>query len=199
MSTSMGGNQGYGSFSKPQKVGKTGLESININQFTPEQSALFGRMFGSVSPDSYTAKLAGGDQDTFNQLEAPALRQFSEFQGGLASRFSGQGGVGANRTSGAMNQQTSAASNFAQDLQAKRTSLMRQATQDLHSMSQDLLGQRPEEQYMYEPQKKQSFWDSILGIGLPAAGAAAGGIFGGPAGAVAGGKIGSAAYQGFRG
>lgn len=197
MSTSMGGGRGFGATGKPTKIGNTGYQSITTQKFTPEQMQLFQSMFGNVGPDSYLGKLAAGDEATFNQIEAPALKQFAGFQGNLASRFSGQGGVGARNSSGFQNANTSAAQNFAEQLQSQRTGLQMNATQQLHQMSQDLLNQRPYEQYVYEQEQKQPAWKKLVGGALPIAGAAAGGFFGGWPGAKIGGSIGSAAAQGF--
>ena len=198
--SSLSGAQGYraptGSTQKsriPQ-----GYKEGSIQQFTPEQMQLFQQMFSHVSPDSYTAKLAGGDQGLFNEMEAPAMRQFNELQGGLASRFSGMGS-GARRSSGFQNAATSAQSNFAQDLQGRRQELQRKAIQDLMGMSGDLLGQRPQEKFLVKQQPKQSFLQKFMGGALPLAGAAAGGFFGGPAGMAMGAQLGSSAGSAFSG
>lgn len=143
-----------------EKIPK-GYSKGSINQFTPEQMQLFQQMFSHAGPDSYLSRLAGGDQDTFNQMEAPALRQFSGLQGNIASRFSGMGGLGARRSSGFQNTMTSAASNFAQELQANRQNLQRQALQDLRGISGELLGQRPNENFLIKKQPSQ--WGQILG------------------------------------
>lgn len=177
MASSMVGASGFGATGKPKKIGNTGYQSVTSQQFTPEQMELFTQMFGQVGPDSYLSKLAGGDQSAFGELEAPALQQFSELQGGLASRFSGMGGVGANRTSGAQNAQTSAASNFSQQLQAQRLGIRQNAMRDLQSMSSELLGQRPYSEHILEPkQKEPSFWEKLLGS-IGGAGAQLGGSY----------------------
>ena len=193
--SSLSGFQGMGAPGGSRGQRLAGNKVKNIQQFTPEQMQLFQRMFSQVSPESYTSRLAGGDESLFNEMEAPALRQFGELQGNIASRFSGQGSLGSRRSSGFQNSINSAASDFAQDLQSKRQGLMRQAIQDLHGMSRDLLHEKPYEQFIEEP--KKSKWQSLLAGGLPIAGAAAGGIFGGPAGAAIGAKLGSRAAQGF--
>lgn len=92
-----------------------------------------------------------------------------------------------------------AASNFAQDLQSRRQELQRNAIRDLMSMSSELLGQRPYENFLIEPKQKQSFWQKLIGGGAPIVGAAAGGFFGGPAGAALGGQLGSAFGSAFSG
>lgn len=154
----------------------SGFKKGSMQQFTPEQMNLFQQMFGQVGPESYLGKLAGGDQETFNQMEAPALRQFSGLQGNLASRFSGMGGgsqgraLGGRHSSGFQNTMNSAASNFAQELQSNRQNLQRQAIQDLHGMSSDLLGQRPYENFMIKKQQKKPFWQQMLGMVSPIGG-----------------------------
>jgi len=157
-----------------------GYSKGSLQQFTPEQMQLFQRLFSQISPDSYTSKLAQGDEDTFNQIEAPALRQHNELLGGLASRFSGMGGLGARKSSGFQNTATAASSNFAQQLQSNRQQLQRQALQDLMGISNSLLGQRPKENFLAkDPQKENSFLEQLLlglsggvGQGIGQAGAA---------------------------
>lgn len=169
-----------------------GYKAGKIQQFTPEQIDLFQQMFGHLGPDSYLSKLASGDQSEFDQLEAPALRQFNELQGGLASRFSqgggGPGALSARHSSGFQNYSNQAASDFAQQLQGQRLGLRNQALKDLMSMSNQLLGQRPYENFLSEKQKKEpSGWGGLIGASL---GAAGGAFLGGPTGALAGGQLG---------
>lgn len=138
----------------------SGYRSAQVQNFTPEQMQLFQQMFGNLGPQSFMGKLAAGDQSQFEQLEAPAMRQFGEMQGNLASRFSGMG-TGARRSSGFQNTMTSAASDFAQQLQSQRMGLQTQAVKDLMSMSNDLLNQRPFDQQFV--QKQIPFWKQLLG------------------------------------
>jgi hypothetical protein len=151
----MQGAQGF----KPPKI--PGYQAVN--NWTPQQLQLFQNMFSQVSPESYTSRLAGGDQSLFQEMEQPAMRQFGELQGNIASRFSqGGGGPGAmssRRSSGFQNTMNQASSNFAQDLQSRRQDLQRQAISDLTGMSSELLGQNP---YSYMP-KKSSFWEQLMG------------------------------------
>jgi len=130
-----------------------------VQNYTPEQMQLFQQMFGNLGPDSFLSKLAGGDEATFNQIEAPALRQFSGLQGNLASKFSGMGQLGGRHSSGFKNTLNQASSDFAQQLQSQRSGLQQQALRDLHSMSNDLLQQQP-----YSLMEKQKpFWQQLLG------------------------------------
>ena len=126
-----------------------GYQQGQLQQFTPDQMQLFQQMFGQLGPESFLGKLA--------------LRQFSELQGGLASRFSGMGS-GARRSSGFQNTMSSAAGNFAEQLQSQRMGLQQQAIRDLMGMSGQLLGQRPYEQMLVE--KQMPFWQQLtLGVG----------------------------------
>lgn len=172
----------------------SGYKKSTIQNFTPEQMQLFQSLFSHVGPESYLSRLAGGDQSLFGEMEEPALRQFSELQGNLASRFSGMG-TGARRSSGFQNTMNAAASIFAQDLQSQRQALQRQAIQDLMGMSGDLLSQKPYEQFLMPKQeKKSSGWGGLLGGAL----GGVGGFFtGGPGGALAGAKLGYDIGSGF--
>jgi hypothetical protein len=183
----------YGATGAGNKIPK-GYQLGRLQQFTPEQMRLFQSLFGHVSPDSYLSRLASGDTSLFEQMEQPALRQFSGIQGNLASRFSGMG-LGARRSSGFQNTMNQAASDFAQDLQSRRMELQRQALGDLFNLGGNLLGQRPYEQFLTEKQKP--FWQQLLGGILPIGGALLGGKLGGVPGAYLGGSAGSAAGQAF--
>lgn len=175
-----------------------GYKQGQMQQFTPEQMQLFQQQFGQVSPESFTSRLAGGDQSVFDQMEAPAMRQFQELQGGLASRFSGAG-MGARRGSGFKNASNQATSDFAQQLQSNRLALQQQAIRDLSGMSNNLLGQRPYENFAIAPkEKKPKWWQNLIAGVSPIAGAAIGGVTGGPMGAKMGYEAGSQFGQAFQ-
>ena len=141
----------------------SGYQKGSLQQFTPEQQQLFSQLFGHLGPESFLGKLAGGDQSQFAEMEAPALRQFQGLQGNIASRFSGMGS-GARRSSGFANTMNQASSDFASQLQSQRMGLQRQALQDLMGYSNQLLGQRPEDQFLVK--KEMPFWQQLLlGIG----------------------------------
>lgn len=153
-----------------------GYNQYALNQYTPEQQRLFQQVFEHVGPDSYLSRLAMGDQGTIDEMERPALRQFGELQGGIASRFSAAG-LGGRRSSGFQNTMTAASQDFAGQLQSKRQELRRQALNDLMGISNTLLNQRPQEKGLQEQPK--SF--------LHEAGVAAAGGFGEGAGKAAAG------------
>lgn len=175
-----------GTGSMKEKI-PSGYKKGILQQFTPEQMQLFQQMFGQVSPESYLSKLSGGDQSTFGEIEAPALKQFNELQGQLGSRFSAMGGTGARKSSGFQNTSNSAASDFAQQLQSQRQGLMSNARNELMQMSGMLMGQRPYENFLYEKPEKKSGWGGAIGAGL---GGLGGFMVGGPAGAMGGAKLG---------
>lgn len=183
MVTSMSGSRSRGGTAGD--VIPKGFEKARLQQYDKPQMDVYNRDFSKIGPDSYLSKLAGGDQDLYNELEAPAFRQFSALQGGLASRFSGMGS-GARRSSGFQNEGTAAASNFAEQLQSQRMGLRRQAMQDLHGMTEDILGRRPYDDSLVEKQpKKPGFdWGGLANAGIQAG---IGFATGGPAGAIAGG------------
>ncbi len=163
-----------------------GMKIRQTPNFDPKQMDLYNEMFNTVGQDSYLSRLAGGDESLFGEIEAPALKQFSGLQGGLASRFSGAG-MGSRRSSGFQNTANQAASDFAQQLQSQRQGLQRQAIMDLSGLQNDLLGQRPYDTRLEERRPKQSFWQKAA----PFAGAAIGGMVGGPSGALAGYQVGN--------
>lgn len=122
-----------------------GYQKFSMANFTPEMMDKFMEWMQLTNPEGDLSRLAHGDEEYFNQIEAPALKQFSALQGNLASRFSGQG-MGARHSSGFQNTVGQAGSDFAQQLQANRQGLQRQAQQDLSSMYSNLLGQKPYDQ-----------------------------------------------------
>lgn len=185
----------YSSYSPSGQSGNIIPKGYNygqLQQFTPQQMQLFKSLFGQVSSGSPLSRLAGGDESSFAQMEAPALRQFNQLQGNIASRFSGQG-LGGRQSSGFQNTMNAASRDFASDLQSQRQQLQRQALLDLLGISETLLGQRPYEQILApKQQKKKSFLESLLGVALPSVGSTLGSIAGGSTGAQQGSNQGSA-------
>ncbi len=163
-----------------------------LQQYTNEQLSLLENSMGHVGEGSYLDRLAGGDEDMFAEMEAPALRQFNQLQGNIASRFSGggggQGAMSSRRSSGFQNTSSAAASDFAQQLQSQRQGLQQQAVKDLIGLSGQLLDKRPYDRAMVEkPEKQPSGWG---GLGGAAVGGFGGFLAGGPAGALKGAQLG---------
>jgi hypothetical protein len=173
-------NRSAGSF-KGDVIPK-GYNTGQLAQFSPEQMQLFQQLFSHVGPESFLSKLGMGDEESFQQSEAPAWRQFSEAQGQLGSRFSqlAPGAMSAQRGSGFQNQAGQLGSDFAMNLASRRQDLQRQALTDLMGMSQSLLGQRPYERGLFEKQQHQPSTSSQFGLGaIGALGRAGSGLFGG--------------------
>lgn len=176
-----------------------GYAAGSMAKYTPEQLDLFKSLFSQVGPQSQLAMQARGEDAGFEPYEEGARRNFQEYTGQLASRFSGQG-LGARGGSAFQNMATQGASDFALQLAQQRQNLQRQAMQDLMSHSQMLLGQQPYDTFLNEESEKKSpKWHSLIKAGLPIAGSAAGGYFGGPGGAALGGKLGNLAASGLTG
>ncbi len=154
-----------------EKIG-SGYKKQSMQNFTPEQMQLFQQMFGHVGPDSFLSKLAGGDEGTFGQIEAPALKQFNQLQGQIGSRFSGmdKGALSARNSSGFQNTMNSAAQDFAGQLQSQRQGLQQQALKDLMGFSKDILGQEPFDNSLIKKDQKQPFWKQLLGMVSPLGG-----------------------------
>lgn len=167
MTSSMSGYSGSRGAGQGDVI-PSGYRKGQIQQFTPDQMKLLKQMIGKLGPDSFLSRLAGGEEGIFNEMEAPALRQFNELLGGLSSRFSGMGDLGGRKSSGFQNSATSAASNFAQELQGNRQNLQRQAIQDMMGYSNQLLGQRPFQSLITPKREKEqsSGWGGLAGAGI---------------------------------
>lgn len=117
----------------------------------------------------------GGNEDMWGKIEAPALRQFGQLQGDIASRFSGAG-MGARKGSGFQNTMGGAAADLSERLQANRMGLQNRAQDQLMGLYQNLMGQDLSTNQLIE--KKKSPWMALLEALGGAAGNAAG-TFGG--------------------
>lgn len=185
-------SRGMGDKQPGEKI-PSGYRKYAVQNFTPEQIDLFSQLFSHLGPESYLSKLAGGDQSQFAEMEAPALRQFNELQGNLASRFSGMG-MGGRKSSGFQNASNAAAQDFASQLQSNRQNLQRQAIMDLMGLSESLLNQRPYETGLAQKRPKQNSALEFLGS---LGGALPGFFTGGGEGAMQGANMAFNALSGF--
>lgn len=172
-------------------TGRTGskVKGYNIGQIqnmTPEQMQIMQQMGDQVGPNSYLARMAGGDQSMYEEMEAPAMKQFSALQGQMGSRFSGMGQGGRN-SSGFQNSMNQAGSDFAGQLQSQRLELRNKALKDLMGMSSDLLDKKPYETTYTQKDPKTGGWGGAMSGA--ASGASAGSMFG-PWGTAIGGIAG---------
>ncbi len=192
------GSRGSGGNKIPE-----GYEMGKINQFNPKQQKLFNNLTELAKPGSYLWRLMNGEEEAFEEGEAPAHRMFEEKLGQLGSRYSqlAPGAMSAQRGSGFQKATGQLASDFAQDLAARRQDLQRQAMLDLRGLSSELLGYRPKEKFLvknqYQQEEQDSGGDFQQGLIGGVTGAGAGYLTGGPPGAVAGGLSGFA--KGFYG
>lgn len=188
-----------GSMYPKQKL-PSGYKVGSVPVYNQMQKDLDTRNYQNVAPGSYLDRMARGDENLYDEMEQPALRDFQGLQSQLASRFSGgsgRGSLGTRHSSGFQNEINQQGSNFLQDLRSRRHDLRRQAIGDIHSMSNDLLSRRPDYQFMYG--KNPSSMSSFLSGLAPLAGAGIGGFFGGLPGATAGYQAGNSFMQNFYG
>lgn len=174
-----------------------GYGHARLDQYTPEQHQLLSDMMQHANPNSFLSQIAGGNENAFSQMEAPAHRQFQGQIGELGSRFSGLG-MGARKGSGFNIAAGQATNDFASQLQSNRLGLMRQAQQDLFGLSDQLLNKRPYENSLVD--KPQNWLEKLFaGLGGAAIGGGGGYIASGgnPLMALAGGLMGAgSAYKG---
>jgi len=177
----MSANTGFGPTGVSSVKG-TGYKQISMPTKSNDQMELFRTLLGGAQGGlgggglSQLSNLAsGGDEAMWSQLEAPAMRQFGQLQGDIASRFSGMGS-GARRSSGFQNSMNSAAVDLSERLQSQRMGLQQSAIQQLLGLSQSLLGTDLQEN-MFMP-KKKPFWQELLGGMSPGIGQGVGTVGG---------------------
>ena len=117
---------------------------FNIPQRQQLYGALSGGALQGVQPSfDFLSRLLSGDQSIFQELEAPALRQFQEqIVPGLAERFTGMG-LGAQGSSGYQQVLGGAASRLAQDLAGQRSQYRMSALDRLLSQAGQTMQARP--------------------------------------------------------
>lgn len=167
-------------------LGGTGYKALQMPNKSNEQMDIFKQLGAGSSGDisSLLQQLrglaGGGDEETWGKLEAPALRQFGQLQGQIASRFSaGGGGPGAmssRRGSGFNNAQGGAAADLAERLQGNRLGLQQGAQDRLMQLYQSLLGENLFETSLVP--KKKPWWQTGL-EGLSGVAGTVGGTAGG--------------------
>lgn len=148
----------------PPKANISGYKTRNVPNFTPEQMQIFKQIFGGLQGGlpgglDYLSKLASGDEETFQQAEAPAYASFDKLLGQLGSRFAG---IGAMDSSAFQNATSGAASDLSQSLQANRQSTQQSAIDKLLGLSQNFLGQKPYDTFL---EKNKSGWETAGDIG----------------------------------
>lgn len=142
----------------------SGYKNVVTDNYNPAQRDLFNQLYqgsskGIGSGLGYLSNLASGDEGQFQKMEAPALRQFAQLRGGIASQFSGIGS-GARRSSAFGHSMDEASQSLAESLQSNRMSMQQDAIKQLLGIGESLLGQRTFENNLVP--KKQSALMQIL-------------------------------------
>jgi len=155
------------------KIAGTGYRQINTPALSPEQQQLFSQIIKGIQPgltDSLgqlSQMARGGSSEYWDQLEAPAMRQFNQLQGNIASRFSGIGS-GARNSSGFQNTMNTASTDLAERLQGQRVGLQQDAISQLMSLYGNLIGTNTmDTAFVPGKQKKKSFWQELFGGAAP--------------------------------
>ena len=171
----------------PPKANISGYKSRSVPNMTPQQMQIMSKIFGGLEGGlggglDFLSKLASGDEEMFQQTEAPAYAAFDKLLGQLGSRFAG---MGALDSSAFQNATSGAAGELSQNLQANRMGLQQGAIDKLLGLSDSFLGQRPYDTFL---EKNEGFdWGGLLGGLL--------GSFGGPALGTMGKGLGSFANK----
>lgn len=152
----------------PQSPKVKGFQSIQTPNFNPQQMQLFQQLLGNIGGGAgqglnYLSGLAGGDEQSFEQMEQPYYDAFSKLQGQTATRFSNLGARDSNAHDLA---QQGHETDFASLLGSQRHSIQQNAIERLLNQSNSLLNQRPYETSYLQKPKKNNFMD-LLGQGLP--------------------------------
>lgn len=156
--------RGFEMYSLPTMGGgQADIYNMLKGQFQQGGGDVFQKLFG----------LAKGDSDMFDQLEAPAMRQFQQqIAPGIAQRYAGSG-IGS--SSGMQNSIAGAGANLAENLQSQRMGLMERSMQNVLGLGDRLLG-TPTQQFGLS-QKENMMRDFMQMLGM--AGGQMAGVFGG--------------------
>jgi len=145
----------------------TGYRAINIPTKSGEQSRAFSEALAALQPYLGGAvgsmgRMASGQPEQFEQMEAPAMRQYQQLLGNIGARYSGMG-MGAQKSSAFQNEMSSAASDLAERLQSQRLSMQQSAQEQLMNLFKSLMGED-----LFDTQlmpKKSSFYKQF-GLGM---------------------------------
>lgn len=126
----MGAPSGYSQFELPTMGGgqKQIYDMLKSQIMGGQGQDVFAKLFGT----------AGGSQEGFDQMEAPAMRQFQQqILPGIANRYVGSGISGS---SGMQNAFANAGQGLAENLQANRMGYHERARDQVMNLMQSLLG-----------------------------------------------------------
>ena len=133
----------------------SGYKLRQTPQFTPQQMQLFQQLMGGLEGGGaggglgggldYLSQLAGGEEGAFQQAEAPAYSAFNKMAGQIGSRYSQ---LGARDSSSFQQALSGGASQLSEQLGAQRLGMRQSAIDSLLGLSERMLGQRPQEQFL---------------------------------------------------
>ena len=137
-------------------------KQTQLPNMAPNQMELLNQLIGGIKPGvsggiQYLNKLASGDESLFQQLEAPAHRQFEENLGKIGNRYSHLGAQDSNYFENAVSGE---GAKMAENLASQRMGLQNQAIKQLLGQSNQLLGAKP---YEYGFEEKNPF-EGIPGL-----------------------------------
>lgn len=156
-----------------RSVARTPYQQLQVSTKDPRAMELYGQVAQSLRPHLGGAVqelgqlAAGGTPEQWQQLEAPALRQYQQLVGGIGARYSGLG-MGAQKSSAFQNELSGTAADLAERLQGQRLGLQQNALNQLLSLYQSLIGTDTFDT-MFLP-KKKPFWQEFLGGMAPGIG-----------------------------
>lgn len=140
-----------------------GYDLFKLSNQTPEQKNLFQNLFqhlgmGAGNSVDFLNKILSGDQDFFNQLEAPAYQNLEKGLAQTANRFSQ---FGAQGSSAFQNAQAGQSADLASQLAQQRNQLMMGASERLLNQSNQLLNMKPFENVLQK--QDQVNWEELIG------------------------------------
>lgn len=176
----------------------SGYNLVQTPRMSPEQLQRFQSLLGATGQSSSKAagllgKLALGEGQAYDQLQAPAEKSFNKFGAEAAQRYGG-----SLNSSGFQSILAGAGRDLASELALQRSNIQQNSLSQLLGLEQSLLGANPYNQYLEEkdPDQKQkgpSFLDRLVGFGSGALKGASSGSSLGPWGALGGGLAGGLA------
>lgn len=131
-----------------------GEKTQEFQRYTPEQQQYFGGLLGGAQQAlpmqmQYLQSILSQDPKMMAQFQRPAMRQFEEeIVPGIAERFTGTLGPGAQRSSAFGQQLGQAGAGLAERLAAQRAGLGMQALGGMQALTAPGLGQMTDQAYI---------------------------------------------------
>ncbi|CAB4132736.1 hypothetical protein UFOVP255_57 [uncultured Caudovirales phage] len=144
-----------------QKKALPGYDLASISRKSPQQMDLYNLLFqgskgGLEKGLGSLSRLAGGDENEFEQMEKPAYTALQRAGSQSASQFSGFGS-GARNSSGFQNAIAGQAGDLAEKLQSRRMEIQQQSLSELLGLGRHLLSEDLFENQLVERPEKYGF------------------------------------------